>query len=133
MLVRQFRLPIYLNGQDDGFLIEAPAGLLDLDRPADAIRREAEEETGYRIEAVTPVLDLAMSPASVNDRLHCFVARIDLGDRVAAGGGDAAEGEDIEVLALPFDEAFAMIATGRIIDAKTILLLYHARLHGMLD
>ena len=128
VLTRQFRLPTYVNGNPDGWLIETAAGLLDDADPVTRIRAEAEEETGYRLREVRAVFDAYMSPGSVTERLHGFLAEYDADDRVSGGGGVAAEGEDIEVLELPFDEAFAMIGDGRIRDAKTIMLLQHAAL-----
>ena len=132
-LTRQFRLPAFVNGHPDGMLLEAPAGLLDADSPADAIRREVEEETGFRLAAVEPVLDAYMSPGSVTERLHFFAAEVEPADRVSAGGGSAGEGEDIEVVELPFRAALDAVADGRIVDGKTILLLYHASVRGLLD
>ena len=128
LLTRQFRYPAYANGHDD-LLIEAPAGLLDEASPEARIRAEVEEETGYRVSEVTRLWDVFMSPGSVTERLFFFLGRYEPRDRTGAGGGDASEGEDIEVLELPFDEALAMIADGRIRDAKTIMLLQHAALH----
>ena len=132
-LTRQFRLPAFVNGHPDGMLLEAPAGLLDAESPADAIRREVEEETGFRLGRVEEVLAAYMSPGSVTERLHFFVAEVALADRMAPGGGDASEGEDIEVVELPFTEALAAIAQGRIVDGKTIMLLYHAKVAGLID
>jgi GDP-mannose pyrophosphatase NudK len=132
-LTRQFRLPAFVNGHPDGMLLEVPAGLLDAQAPADAIRREVEEETGFRLARVEEVLSAYMSPGSVTERLHLFVAEVAPGDRVAAGGGDRGEGEDIEVVELPFAEALAAVAEGRIVDGKTIMLLYHAKLAGLVE
>jgi nudix-type nucleoside diphosphatase (YffH/AdpP family) len=128
ILVRQFRFPAFVNGADD-LLIEAPAGLLDAADPADRIRAEAEEETGYRVHEVTPVFEAYMSPGSVTEKLHFFVGRYTPAARVSDGGGKAEEGEDIEVLELDFDAALAMVASGEICDAKTIMLLQYAALH----
>lgn len=128
LLTRQFRLPVYLNGHDD-LLIEAAAGLLDAASPAERIRAEAEEELGLGLGEATQVFDIFMSPGSVTERLYFFVARYDAGDRVSAGGGVVAEGEDIEVLELDFDAAMAQVADGRIRDAKTVILLQYAALH----
>lgn len=128
LLVRQFRYPAFVNGHD-GLLIEAAAGLLDDAAPEARIRAEAEEELGYRLGEVRKVFEAFMSPGSVTEKLHFFVAPYDAGMRIGDGGGLAEEGEDIEVLELPFDEALAMAADGCIADAKTILLLYHAQLH----
>ena len=128
VLVRQFRYPAYINGCDD-LLIEAVAGLLDNETPEIRIRAEAEEETGYRLGAVQKVFEAFMGPGAVTEKLHFFVAEYQPNMRVGSGGGLAAEGEDIEVLELPFDQALAMIGDGRIADAKTIMLLQYAALH----
>lgn len=127
VLTRQFRFPAFVNGCDE-LLIEAPAGLLEDAAPEQRIRAEAEEETGYRVEAPTRILDLFMSPGSVTERIHFFTAPYSPPDRVAGGGGNAAEGEDIEVLEPTIDEALSMIRSGRIRDAKTVILLQHAAL-----
>jgi nudix-type nucleoside diphosphatase (YffH/AdpP family) len=128
VLVRQFRFPAYVNGYDD-LLIEAAAGMLDNASPEERIRAEAEEETGYRLHQVKKVFEAFMSPGAVTEKLHFFVAEYDRSMRVSSGGGLADEGEDIEVLELAIDEALAMIADGRIVDAKTIMLLQYAALH----
>jgi len=129
VLVRQFRFPAYgYGGTHDGYLIEAPAGLLDAASPEERIRAEAAEETGFHVEHVQRVFDAFMSPGSVTERLHFFVAEYDASHRADDGGGVAAEGEDIEVLELGIDDALAMIADGRIEDGKTIMLLQHAAL-----
>ena len=128
VLVRQFRYPAYVNGYDD-LLIEAAAGLLDNASPEARIRAEAEEETGYRLREVHKVFEAFMSPGSVTEKLHFFVAEYEPEMRVGSGGGIADEGEDIEVLELSIDEALAMIADGRIVDAKTIMLLQYAALN----
>jgi len=128
VLVRQFRYPAYVNGYDD-LLIEAAAGLLDDASPEARIRAEAEEETGYRLREIKKVFEAFMSPGSVTEKLHFFVAEYEPAMRVGSGGGLADEGEDIEVLELSIDEALAMIGDGRIVDAKTIMLLQYAALH----
>lgn len=131
VLTRQFRFPAYANGLADGMLVEACAGLLDNEAPEVAIRREVQEETGFDVRMPRKVFQAFMSPGSVTERLHFFVAEYDAGDRVGAGGGNASEGEDIEVLELPLDQALAMIGTGEIQDGKTIMLLQHAALVGL--
>ena len=128
ILVRQFRYPAYSNGHDD-LLTEVPAGLLDDASPEERIRLEVEEETGYRIRDVHKVFEAFMSPGSVTEKLHFFIGRYSPADRASAGGGAADEGEDIEVLELGFDAALAMIGTGEICDAKSIMLLQYAALH----
>ena len=128
VLVRQFRLPAYVEGHD-GFLIETAAGLLDQETPEVRIKAEVEEETGYRISEVRKVFEAFMSPGSVTERLHFFVAEYDPASRPGAGGGLAEEGEDIEVLELEMEQAMAMMASGEIADGKTIMLLQYAALH----
>ena len=128
VLTRQFRYPAYVNGHD-GLLVEAPAGLLDDASPEERIRAEVEEETGYRLGGIRKIFECFMSPGSVTEKLHFFVAEYDAAMRVGQGGGLESEGEEIEVLELPFDEAMAMVADGRIADAKTIILLQYAALN----
>ncbi|HEY7890455.1 MAG TPA: NUDIX domain-containing protein [Steroidobacteraceae bacterium] len=131
LLTRQFRMPAHLNGCRDGLLIEACAGLLDGEDPAACIRREAEEETGLRVRAPRQVFAAYMSPGSVTERLHFFVAEYEDRDRVSMGGGEADEGEEIETIELPLDEAMRMIDSGAIQDGKTIMLLQHAHRLGL--
>lgn len=133
ILIRQFRYPAYSNGSADGMLIEACAGLLDLDEPEACIKREVEEETGFRVENVTRVFDAFMSPGSVTERLYFFVGEYESGSRVNEGGGAENETEDIEVLEIPFYHSLEMIDTGEIQDAKTIALLYFAKVKGLLE
>ncbi|MGF6426958.1 GDP-mannose pyrophosphatase [Bradyrhizobium elkanii] len=128
VLVRQFRYPAFANGYDD-LLIEAAAGMLDDAEPEARIRAEAEEEIGYRLVHVRKVFEAFTSPGAVTEKLHCFVAEYDAAMRIGDGGGLADEGEDIEVLELSIDDALAMISDGRIVDAKTIMLLQYAALH----
>jgi len=127
VLTRQFRLPTYVNGNASGMLIEACAGLLDHDDPETAIAREAFEETGYEIRSPRKVMQAYMSPGSVTEILHFFVAEYSRGQRRNDGGG--VEEEDIEVMELSFDEALRGIASGEIRDGKTIMLLQYAALH----
>lgn len=128
VLTRQFRYPAFVNGHDD-LLTEAPAGLLDDATPEERIRAEVEEETGYRLGAIRKIFECFMSPGSVTEKLHFFVAEYDAAVRVGDGGGLESEGEEIGVLELPFDEAMAMIERGEIADAKTIILLQYAALN----
>jgi nudix-type nucleoside diphosphatase (YffH/AdpP family) len=128
VLVRQFRYPAFVSGYDD-LLIEAAAGLLDNETPEIRIRAEAEEETGYRLGEIRKIFEAFMSPGAVTEKLHFFVAEYEPAMRVGSGGGIASEGEEIEVLELPIDQALAMIGDGRIADAKTIMLLQYAALN----
>ena len=128
VLAKQFRYPAYVNGYDE-LMIEAAAGLLDDASPEVRIRLEAEEEIGYRLHDVKKVFEAFMSPGAVTEKLHFFIAEYEPEMKIGDGGGLAHEGEDIEVLELSIDEALAMIADGRIIDAKTIMLLQHAALN----
>ena len=130
ILIRQFRFPTYREGHD-GFLIESAAGLLEDASAEQRIRAEVEEETGYRVGQVQKIFQAFMSPGSVTERLHFFVAEYDPASRIGDGGGLAHEGEDIEVLELPLAQALQMVADGRICDGKTIMLLQHAQLHLM--
>lgn len=133
LLTRQFRFPVYVNGHPDGMFLETAAGLLDGDDPAAAIRREAAEELGVTVGELIPVFQPWTSPGSVTERLHCFAAPYSVESRTGAGGGLADEGEDIEAVELPFDKALAMVDSGEIADAKTIMLLQWAALKGVLD
>lgn len=131
LLVRQFRWPAFVTGHKEP-LIEACAGLLDKDDAETCIRKEAEEELGYRLNGVKLLFTPYMSPGSVTERLWLFAARYSPADRISEGGGAPEEGEDIEVLEMPVDDAMAAISDGRIIDAKTILLLQHLKLNPTL-
>ena len=132
ILTRQFRMPTFINGNSSGLLIEACAGLLDSDNPEDCIKRETEEETGYKITQMQKIFEVYMSPGSVTEMLHFFIAAYSKDMKVHEGGGLDHEHEDIEVLELPFDKALQMIDTGKIQDAKTIMLLQHIRLKNIL-
>ncbi len=132
ILTRQFRLPSFVNGNKKGVLIEACAGLLDQDNPEEAIKRETEEETGYRIKEVRKIFDAYMSPGSVSEILYFFIAEYTPSMKVHAGGGIEHEQEDIEVLEISFDKAYGMIATGEIRDAKTIMLLQYLKINQIL-
>ncbi len=131
ILTRQFRMPTFLNGNPSGMLIEACAGLLDEDNAEDAVRRETEEETGYHIHEVRKIFEAYMSPGSVTEILHFFVAE-DTSEQKQSEGGGVDEDEDIEVLELDFEKALAMIDSGEIRDAKTIMLLQYAQIHGLM-
>ena len=128
VLVRQLRYPAFVSGYDD-LMIEAAAGLLDDAAPEERIRLEAQEEIGYRLREVRKIFEAFMSPGVLTEKIHFFVAAYEPDMRVSSGGGLASEGEDIEVLELSIDEALAMVWDGRIVDAKTIMLVQYAALH----
>ncbi|WPP49479.1 GDP-mannose pyrophosphatase NudK [Catalinimonas niigatensis] len=131
ILTRQFRMPTYVNANPTGMMIEACAGLLDQDNPEECVRRETEEETGYQLSEVRKIFEAYMSPGSVTEILHFFVAEYAKNMKVNEGGG-VEEEEDIEVLELPFEKALQMIEGGEIKDAKTIMLLQYAKIHQLL-
>ena len=133
MLTRQFRMPTYLNGNETGMMIEACAGLLDQDNAEDCIKRETEEETGYQVKDVRKIFEVYMSPGSVTEIVHFFVGEYTKDMKVNDGGGVADEQENIEVLEFPFQQAYDMIASGEIKDAKTIMLLQYAKINGILN
>ena len=128
VLTRQFRLPAFVNGHD-GMMIEAAAGLLDNASPEERIRAEAEEETGYRVQNVEKIFEAYMSPGSVTEKLHFFIAEYDASSRVGHGGGVEAEGEDLEVIEWPLRDALDAVRRGEIVDAKTIMLLQFVALN----
>jgi nudix-type nucleoside diphosphatase (YffH/AdpP family) len=132
ILTRQFRLPTYLNENKSGMMIEVCAGLLDQDNPEQCIIRETEEETGYRITNVEKIMETYMSPGAVTEILHLFIGEYDASMKVSEGGGVEHEQENIDVMEMPYDEAYAMIASGAIKDAKTIILLQHAKINKLL-
>ncbi|MBL7857907.1 MAG: GDP-mannose pyrophosphatase NudK [Cyclobacteriaceae bacterium] len=132
VLTRQFRLPTFVNGNENGLMIEACAGLLDQDNPEDCIRRETEEETGYRIRDVRKIFEAYMSPGSVTEILYFFVAEYTHHQKIGEGGG-VDEDENIQVLELDFQKALTMMKTGEIKDAKTIMLLQYALINRLIN
>ena len=132
ILTKQFRMPTYLNGNDDGMMIEVCAGLLDEDDPITCIIKEAEEETGYKIKNPVKILEVYSSPGAVTEIIHYFVADYDKSMKISNGGGKQDETEEIEVLEMNFNKALSMINDGFIKDAKTILLLQYAKIHNLL-
>ena len=132
ILTRQFRMPSYLNGNDNGMMIEVCAGLLDEDDPLTCVIKEAEEETGYKIKNAKKLFELYSSPGAVTETIHYFIAEYDDNMKISEGGGLEAEAEEIEVLEFPFEKAYKMIATGEINDAKTVILLQYLKVEGIL-
>ena len=132
ILTKQFRMPTYVNGNEDGFMIEVCAGLLDDDNPEDCIKKEVEEETGYKVSNVKKVMEAYSSPGSVTEVLHYFIAEYSDAMKVSEGGGLASETEDIEVLEMPFLDALQLINNGQIKDAKSIILLQYAYINKLI-
>ena len=132
VLTRQFRLPTYMNGNPTGMLTEVCAGLLDEDDPVACIIRETEEETGYRLSSVRKVFESYMSPGAVTEILYFFVGEYDVSMKVSSGGGLDQEHEEIDVIEIPFEQAYLMIETGEIKDAKTIMLLQYAKINQLI-
>jgi GDP-mannose pyrophosphatase NudK len=133
ILVSQFRMPTYLNGNTTGMMIETCAGLLDGDDPETCVIKEAEEESGFRVSHVEKVFEAYMSPGAVTEILYFYVAEYNDDDKIGEGGGLISEQEDILVMEVDFNEALNMIVTGQIKDAKTIMLLQHAKINGLLE
>lgn len=133
ILTRQFRMPTYVNGNTDGMLIESCAGLLEQDDAESCIKKEMEEETGYKVDKVKKIFEAYMSPGSVTEKLFFFVAEYEDVMKISEGGGLAEEQEYIEVLELDFEQAMNMMASGEINDAKTIMLLQYAQLNGLME
>ena len=131
VLTRQFRMPTYVNGNENGMMIEACAGLLDGDNPEDCIRKEVEEEPGYKVNDVRKIFECYMSPGSVTEILYFFVGAYEDRMKVGEGGGADDETENIEVLEYSFEKALHMISSGEIKDAKTIMLLQYAQIHEL--
>lgn len=133
ILTRQFRFPAFVNGLSDGMLIEACAGLLEANNAEECIKKETEEETGYRVDNVRKIFEAYMSPGSVTEKLYFFVAEYSPETKASIGGGDMNDGEDIEVLEIRLDKALQMIKAGEIADGKTIMLLQYAKLYRLTD
>ncbi|WP_286809474.1 GDP-mannose pyrophosphatase NudK [Leclercia sp. UBA2479] len=130
VLIRQFRVATWVNGNPDGMLIETCAGLLDDDAPDVCVRKEAIEETGFAVSEVRKVFELYMSPGGVTELIHFFVAEYSDAHRANAGGG--IEDEEIEVLEMPFTEALEKVKTGEIRDGKTVILLQYLQTSGLI-
>lgn len=130
LLIRQFRIATWVNGNEDGRLIETCAGLLDDDEPEVCIRKEAIEETGFQVGDVRKVFELYMSPGGVTEIVHFFIAQYSEAQRANSGGG--VEDEDIEVLELPFEQALSMVKSGEIRDGKAVILLQYLQSSGLM-
>lgn len=132
ILTKQFRMPTYLNDNDDGMLVEVAAGMLDKDNPEACIIRETEEETGYRLKKVKKIYEAYSSPGVMTEKMHFFIGEYTDDMKVSKGGGLDSEAEDIEVLEIPFEKAVNMLNNGDIVDTRTIVLLQYAIIHNLL-
>lgn len=132
ILTRQLRIPTWFNGNADGMMIEACAGLLDENDPEECIKRETQEETGYKITEVKKIMEVYMSPGSVTEIIYFFTGAYSEDMKISEGGGVEGEHENIEVLEMPFTEAIEMIKKGEIKDAKTIMLLQYAQINSLM-
>jgi nudix-type nucleoside diphosphatase (YffH/AdpP family) len=132
ILTKQFRMPSYLNENEDGMMIEVCAGLLDENDPLTCIKKEAEEETGFQIKNPKKVFEIYSTPGAVTEKIHYFIAEYNNAMKINEGGGLEDETEEIEVLELDFNKALKMISTGEICDAKTIILLQYAQIHKLI-
>jgi len=132
ILTKQFRMPSYLNGNTDGMMLEVCAGLLDADDPLTCIKKEAEEETGYKINKPVKLFEIYSTPGAVTEKIHYFIAEVNDEMKVSDGGGLEDETEEIEVLEFDFEKVLTMISTGEIQDAKTIILLQYAKLNNLI-
>ncbi len=133
VLTKQFRIPTWFNGNPDGMMIEACAGLLDEKDPAECIKRETQEETGYIVNDVKKIMEVYMSPASVTEILYFFIGEYSESERVSSGGGLDEEQENIQVMEYKFADAVQMIADGQIKDAKTIMLIQYAQINNLFN
>lgn len=128
VLVRQFRFPVWTLGEA-GFLLEVPAGIVEAEDPEATIQAETEQETGFVIGRPTFLFRAFATPGAVTEQIHYYMAAYDSCSRSGHGGGNEAEGEDIEVLELDLEQAISLVGSGEIMDAKTILLIQYAQLH----
>ena len=132
ILIRQFRIPSFVNGNENGMMIETCAGVLDGDDPVTCIVKETEEETGFRVKNVEKVFESYMSPGAVTEIIHFFIAEYDDDMKFSDGGGLESENEDIDVLEIDFNKAIQMVKMGEIKDAKTIMLLQYAQINKLI-
>lgn len=133
ILTKQLRIPTWFNGNTDGMMIEACAGVLDENDPEECIRRETQEETGYKVTEVKKIIEVYMSPGSVTEIIHFFTGAYSDEMKISEGGGVEGEHENIEVVEITFKEAVNMISSGEIKDAKTIILLQYAQINDILN
>jgi nudix-type nucleoside diphosphatase (YffH/AdpP family) len=135
VLVRQFRYPVFTTlapeerdgeGARQAWTLELVAGIVDSGRTVrTAAHRELLEELGYLVGGLEPIATIYPSPGASSERIHLFLSEVDGGSRAGKGGGVRSEGEDIQTVVVPLDEAMEMVGRGEIQDAKTIVALQH--------
>ncbi|WP_242132201.1 NUDIX domain-containing protein [Aestuariivivens marinum] len=135
VLSKQFRIPVYVAGVNQGYSIEVCGGAVDKgESPEACVMREAQEELGYKVSNVTHISTVFLSPGIVRERVHLFIGEYSDRDKMHyVGGGLEIENEEIEVLELSFKEALKMIDTNEIIDARTIMLLQYIKIKEMIE
>ena len=133
ILIKQFRIPAYLNGHPSGFLLEACAGMMDEKDPKKTILREIREETGYRILNIEKVASPFMTPGASTEIVHLYLGSYTDAQKIGDGGGLDGENEDIEVVEYAFAKALLLLQSGEIQDAKTIILLQHLALSKIME
>lgn len=134
ILSKQFRIPMYVAGVKNGFSIEVCGGSIDKNEsPETSVIRETKEELGYTISEIQKVSTVFLSPGLVREQVHLYVAKYDEESKLDTGGGLASENEEITVLEISFDDALQMIENEEIIDARTIMLLYHLKIHKLIN
>lgn len=134
ILSKQFRMPVFVAGIQNGFSIEVVGGAMDENEtPENCVIRETEEEVGYKISELKRVTTTFLSPGIVKERVHLFVGEYKDEDKTENGGGLEEENEEIEVLETDFSEALKMIETEEIIDARAIMLLQYVQIHKLIN
>jgi GDP-mannose pyrophosphatase NudK len=132
VLSKQFRMPMYVAGVKNGFSIEVCGGTIDENElPETSVIRETKEEVGYRISSAQKIHTVFLSPGLMREQVHLYIAEYKEEDKIYRGGGLAAENEEIIVLETSFENALKMIATQEIVDARTVMLLYHLKVHAI--
>jgi len=117
-LVRQFRYAY------DRAILEIPAGKLEYgEEPLSAARRELEEEIGAKAESWVPLGDIWPTPGFCDEVQHLWLAR-----GLTFGKTNPDEDEFLEQVQLPFAQAFAMAADGRMQDGKSVVAILRAAL-----
>lgn len=120
LLAELFRFPTF--GKGDGWLLEAVAGMIAADEaPEAALRREMEEELGYRPDVLEHIATFFVSPGGSSERIWLYYAEVSESTQVSKGGGADRENETIRLVRMSLEDARTSVRTGRIADAKTMI------------